>query len=317
MNEPTLHESQLEHYPLFRRGKVRESYDLGDSLLFIATDRISAFDQIMPTAIPGKGEILNQLSAFWFDKTVSIVENHYRSAGLESVPDLLPTEREQFAGRSMIVEKAERIDIECVVRGHIAGSAWTEYLAHGAVAGIAQQPGLLESEKLPNPIFTPAIKNDSGHDENISVARLREMIGFKLATLLERHSRELYDFAYDYASSRELIIADTKFEFGFAGGRLIVIDEMLTPDSSRFWDKATFAPGASQASFDKQYLRDWLISSGWDREPPAPQLPEHVVQGTLDRYIEAFERIMDRQFESANGLQSMTIGQHAERVHAV
>ncbi|CAN5758582.1 phosphoribosylaminoimidazolesuccinocarboxamide synthase [soil metagenome] len=314
MSETPILETHIANYPLFRSGKVRESYDLGDRLLIIATDRISAFDQVMPTGIPGKGQVLNQLSAFWFDNTRSIVENHYCSADLDALPDLLPAECARYAGRSMIVEKARRIDIECVVRGHIAGSAWTEYLTHGTVAGISQQRGMLESEKLVQPVFTPAIKNESGHDQNISIIRLREIIGSDLADRLEQHSLDLYAYAYNFARERGVIIADTKFEFGFTGDRLIVIDEMLTPDSSRFWDAATFAPGAGQPSLDKQYLRDWLISTGWDREPPAPLLPGEVVSGTVSRYLEAFERLTGKAFNITRDDDQELAYRHSVRV---
>lgn len=316
MNNTAVLATHLEQYPLYRKGKVRESYDLGGNLLFIATDRISAFDQIMPSGIPDKGRILNQLSAFWFDLTQSIVENHYQSADLGSVLNLLPDERTRYAGRSMIVEKAERIDIECVVRGHIAGSAWTEYLAEGTVAGIVHKPGLIEAEKFPEPVFTPAIKNDRGHDENISITRLRELIGSDLAARLEQYSLDLYAFAYDYAQERDVIVADTKFEFGFAGDRLLVIDEMLTPDSSRFWDAATFNPGSGQASFDKQYLRDWLLSSGWDREPPAPALPDEIVAGTGSRYLEAFARLTGPPIVVAHDNKAAAAGRHLERMNS-
>lgn len=316
MNESPILETHLQRYPVFRKGKVRDGYDLGDSLLFIATDRISAFDMVMPTGIPEKGKILTQFSAFWFEQTAAIAGNHIVSTGLESAPNLLPEERTRYAGRSMIVQKAERIDIECVVRGHISGSAWNEYRSQGIVAGISQRPGLRESEQFSAPLFTPAIKNDFGHDENISVNRLRDMIGADLAFRLERISLDLYSFAYDYARTRGVIIADTKFEFGFVDEQLMVIDEMLTPDSSRFWDAATFAPGAAQSSFDKQYLRDWLTSSDWDREPPAPALPAEIVQGTVDRYREAFERITGKAFKSTIVERSGTSRQLSERVRA-
>jgi phosphoribosylaminoimidazole-succinocarboxamide synthase len=310
VNEPALLATQLEHYPLFHKGKVRDSYDLGDRLLIIASDRISAYDQVIPTGIPTKGEVLTQLSAFWFDRTRPIVENHLISTDLNTLPELHPAECARYAGRSMIVRKAERIDIECVVRGHISGSAWVEYQDRGTVAGIDQPSGTLESAPFPEPIFTPAIKNDCGHDENISIAQLRGLVGSDLAEHLEQKSLELYTFAYDHAKSCGVIIADTKFEFGFVDDELIVIDEMLTPDSSRFWDAATFSPGESQASFDKQFLRDWLMASGWDREPPAPELPDEVVSGTIDRYREAYVRLTGEPFVARSDQKLV----HSERV---
>jgi phosphoribosylaminoimidazole-succinocarboxamide synthase len=315
VNEAPLLTTKLEHFQAFHKGKVRESYDLGDNLLIIATDRISAYDQIMPTGIPGKGKVLNQLSAFWFGLTNSIVDNHLVSTDLESLP-LLPAERERYAGRSMIVTKAERVDIECVVRGHLSGSAWSEYLRSGTVAGIRQRPDMSESEQFPVPIFTPAIKNDRGHDENISIEQLRDLHGADLAYRLEEASLALYSYAHDYALDRGIIIADTKFEFGFVSGKLIVIDEILTPDSSRFWDAAAFAPGSAQASFDKQYLRDWLTTSGWDREPPAPTLPADVVEGTIRRYDEALERLTGRQVELGSDNLLVDSGQRTEGVKA-
>jgi phosphoribosylaminoimidazole-succinocarboxamide synthase len=294
---PTL-ETHVANYPLYRRGKVRESYDLGGELLIIATDRISAFDVIMPNGIPHKGAILTQLSAFWFERTAELVPNHLLSTDLSSLPGLSDEERGKYSGRSMIVRKAERINIECVVRGHVSGSAWAEYRQTEAIAGEAQPSGLVESQRLMEPLFTPAIKNDQGHDENISRAELAQRVGSELSTRLESASRLLYEHAYAYAMDRGIIIADTKFEFGFADDRLIVIDEMLTPDSSRFWDAASYTPGRSQESFDKQYLRDWLLQSGWNREPPAPMLPPEVVAGTASRYREAFERMTGSSFDA-------------------
>jgi phosphoribosylaminoimidazole-succinocarboxamide synthase len=315
VNEAPLLTTQLENYRPLHKGKVRESYDLGDNLLIIATDRISAYDQIMPTGIPGKGKVLNQLSAFWFGQTSSIFDNHLVTTDLDSLA-LLPLELELYSGRSMIVRKAERVDIECVVRGHLSGSAWSEYRERGTVAGITRDPGMLESERLPAPIFTPAIKNDRGHDENISIDRLRDLHGADLAYRLEEASLALYSFAHDYALDRGIIIADTKFEFGFVSGQLIVIDEILTPDSSRFWDAEAFSPGLAQESYDKQYLRDWLTSSGWDREPPAPILPAHVIEGTIRRYHEAFERLTGRQVDSSRDGTVVDSNHRAERVNA-
>ncbi len=286
-----LTRTELDQFPLLHRGQVRDTYDLGDQLLMVATDRISAFDVIMPAGIPGKGRILTGLSAFWFEKTRDIAPNHFLSTDLSQLQPLSDDEREQLTGRALIVRKANRIDIECVVRGYIAGSAWQENLSSGTIAGLPAQGGLRESDRLPAPVFTPASKSDQGHDENITIDQLRAEVGVDLAADLERISLALYNAASAHALARGIIIADTKFEFGFVDGELIVIDEMLTPDSSRFWDLESYEPGRAQDSFDKQYLRDWLLSTGWDREPPAPQLPADVIEGTLRRYREAVDRL--------------------------
>ncbi len=291
MTSPAVTRTALSGYPLVHSGKVRDTYDLGSELLMIATDRISAFDVIMPQGIPGKGQALTQLSRFWFDQTRDLASNHLVTTDLVSLSNLSDRERELLDDRSMIVRKAERIDYECVVRGYLAGSGWNEYRSHGTVAGLPLPAGLLDSSKLPEAIFTPAVKNDQGHDENISVAELRNRIGAELTDELERRSIALFTFASDLARERGIVIADTKFEFGFVDGELIVIDEMLTPDSSRFWDAEAYDPGHAQASFDKQYLRDWLLDSGWNREPPAPDLPAEVIEGTQRRYQEAVARL--------------------------
>jgi phosphoribosylaminoimidazole-succinocarboxamide synthase len=279
---------QLE---LFRRGKVRDSYVLGDSLLMIATDRLSAFDVVLPTPIPRKGVVLTQLSKFWFELTRSTVQNHLITTETSKFPEELWEFTDSLRGRSMLVRRADRIDIECVVRGYLAGSAWTEYRSTGRVAGEVLPDGLVQSEALSEPVFTPAAKADSGHDVNISTTELRDRVGVELAERLEEASLSLYQFAADFAIRRGIIIADTKFEFGFIDGELILIDEALTPDSSRFWDTASYSPGRDQASFDKQYVRDWLISTGWDKSPPGPDLPPEIVAGTAARYHEAYKRI--------------------------
>jgi phosphoribosylaminoimidazole-succinocarboxamide synthase len=286
-----MRDTSLDDLPLYRRGKVRDTYDLGDSLLMVATDRISAFDVVLPSAIPLKGAILTQLSRFWFDKTRNIVPNHLITTSILDFPPQLDAHEQQLCGRSMIVRKAERIDIECVVRGFLAGSAWSEYSKHGTVCGDPMRQGLVQAERLPEPIFTPAIKNDEGHDENISTSTLAEIVGPDLAQKLESASRELYHAAADVAQRRGIIIADSKFEFGLVDGELIVIDELVTPDSSRFWDASTYEPGHDQPSFDKQFVRDWLLDIGWDREPPGPELPPDVIAGTARRYHEAFKRL--------------------------
>jgi len=288
--EPLL-QSDLPGIPLLFRGKVRDIYDLGDRLLLVATDRISAFDVVLPTGIPGKGALLTQLSAFWFEATRGLVPNHLVTARVEEFPEPLPRLAEQLRSRAMLVRRAQRIDVECVVRGYLAGSAWAEYRKSGTVAGLHLPAGLRESERLPEPVFTPATKASSGHDQNISVAELRDQVGADLARKLEECSLALYRFAHERALARGIILADTKFEFGWLGGEVILIDEALTPDSSRFWSAADYRVGQSQPSFDKQYVRDWLEASGWNKEPPAPALPPEVVQRTAEKYREAYERL--------------------------
>jgi phosphoribosylaminoimidazole-succinocarboxamide synthase len=278
---------------LMHRGKVRDTYDLGDGrLLMVATDRISAFDSILPNGIPEKGAVLTQLSAFWFEKTRDVVPNHFirlaDGSSADSLPFDLPPE---LRGRSMIVRKAERLDVECVVRGYLAGSAWAEYSATGRLFGVRMPAGMQESEALPEPLFTPTTKAEIGHDENISFSDLIQEIGPESATAVRLRSLALYKYAAAYARERGIIIADTKFEFGLVDGEAIVIDEMLTPDSSRFWPAAEYEPGRSQHSFDKQFVRDWLNASGWNHEPPPPRLPDDIVQKTSDRYREAFRRL--------------------------
>jgi phosphoribosylaminoimidazole-succinocarboxamide synthase len=280
--------------PIFRRGKVRETYDLGDRLLMVATDRISAFDSILPNGIPGKGVVLTQLSQFWFDRTADLVSNHLITTDIPDLPEITAEQRARLEGRTMVVRKAERIDIECVARGYIVGSAWSEYKRQGTVCGKPLPAGLRESDKLPEPIFTPAAKSDTGHDENISFERMAELVGDDLTSSLRDLTLNIYQAAEAYARTRGLIIADTKFEFGLIDGQIVIIDELLTPDSSRFWDAGLYQPGVSQPSFDKQSVRDWLTASGWNHEPPAPELPEEVVAETAAKYREAYERITGR-----------------------
>ncbi|MCC6705611.1 MAG: phosphoribosylaminoimidazolesuccinocarboxamide synthase [Thermomicrobiales bacterium] len=300
---PVISTVELPGMTPLRRGKVRDTFDLGDALLMVASDRISAFDVILPTPIPLKGIILTQLSRYWFEETRHIVPNHLITASIQDFPDDLKARNGKLAGRSMIVRKAERIDFECVVRGYLAGSGWAEYQRAGTVADLPVAPGLRQAEQLPEPVFTPAMKNDEGHDENISIQRLRDEIGVDLATRLEDVSLQLYSFAADHARRRGIVLADTKFEFGFVNGELTLIDEALTPDSSRFWDASTYEPGHDQPSFDKQFVRDWLLASGWDKEPPAPELPGRVVTGTSSRYHEAFKRLTGRSlwYETLDG----------------
>jgi phosphoribosylaminoimidazole-succinocarboxamide synthase len=274
--------------PLFRRGKVREMYVVDDDrLLMVASDRVSAFDVIMDQPIPGKGAVLTALSAFWFRQTRDEVPNHLISGDPADLPaGIRPPE-----GQWLLVRRAERVDIECVVRGYLAGSAWAEYRRGGTVAGEAFRPGLLESQQLESPIFTPAIKAESGHDENITRARLASLIGSELARQLEALSLRLYAAGAAHALSRGLILADTKFEFGQVEGKLMLIDEALTPDSSRYWPADGYAPGGPQPSFDKQFLRDFLETTGWNKMPPPPPLPPDVIEGTAQRYREALRRL--------------------------
>jgi phosphoribosylaminoimidazole-succinocarboxamide synthase len=290
-----LLESRIQGAPLFRRGKVRDVYEAGaDKLVIVASDRLSAFDVVLPTPIPDKGKVLTQISNFWFRKTEKIVPNHLIATDLRRFPRAFRDAR-SLTGRAVLVEHCERIDIECVARGYIAGSAWTEYKALGTVAGEALPKALIESEQLPEPIFTPATKAESGHDQNISKAQLAGLVGTDLARELERLTLELYRFAHDYAASKGLILADTKFEFGYHDGKITLIDEILTPDSSRYWDAEAYKPGSSPASFDKQYVRDFLLASGWNKEPPAPALPPDVVKGTTERYRECYRRIVGKK----------------------
>jgi phosphoribosylaminoimidazole-succinocarboxamide synthase len=288
----TISQTDLPGVPLLFRGKVRDIYDLGDALLLVATDRISAFDHVLPTPIPDKGAVLTQLSAFWFQRTGAIVPNHYLGTDPASYPMPLPEYAETLAGRSMLVRRARRIDVECVVRGYLAGSAWSEYRQGETVCGERLPPGLQQSEKLDQPIFTPATKASSGHDQNVSRAEVARLIGAELTDQIERIAVEIYTRAHDYCRTRGLILADTKMEFGLLDGGLILIDELLTPDSSRFWDAERYEVGRSQPSFDKQFVRDWLETSGWDKQSAPPALPIDVVDRTSQKYREAYRRIV-------------------------
>jgi phosphoribosylaminoimidazole-succinocarboxamide synthase len=283
---------ELPGVPLYSSGKVRETFDLGDRLLMVATDRISAYDSILPNGIPAKGIILTQFARFWFEQLEHIIPNHLVTTDLSGLPEHIIRYRHLLKDRSMIIRKAKRIDIECVARGYLSGSAWAEYQQRGTVCGQILPDGLEESDRLPEPIFTPAIKaTDGSHDENISVDRMAELVGADLTHQLRDKTLEIYQHAEGYARERGIIIADTKFEFGKINEELTLIDEVLTPDSSRFWDAELYEPGASQPSFDKQIVRDWLTSSGWDREPPAPRLPDNVALRTAQRYHEVFQRL--------------------------
>jgi len=289
---------------LFIRGKVRDTYDLGNLLLIIATDRISAFDSVLPCGIPNKGLVLNQLSAFWFEKTKNLVPNHL----IEVVDDVhcldayLPTESRfpypsYLTGRSMIVKKAKRIPVECVVRGYLSGSAWAEYQQHGTVSGFLLPKGLQESQELSQPLFTPTTKAESGHDLPLSMDEIKRLVGEALAEEMKEKSLAIYSYAQQYARARGIIIADTKMEFGLDNDKLILIDELLTPDSSRFWDASLYEIGRSQPSYDKQPVRDWLVQAGWNKEPPAPMLPLDVIEATTKRYEQGYERLTGKKLK--------------------
>ena len=281
-------ETHIKEFPLWRRGKVRDVYDLGEHLLIVATDRISAFDVVLPTGIPGKGVVLTQVSLFWFRLLREVVENHIIASDVDAYPGSLRPYRKELEGRSMLVVKTQPLPVECVVRGYLAGSGWKDYKATGSICGIPLPPGLKESDRLPEPIFTPSTKAEVGHDENMTFDAVEQMLGSERAKALRDLSLAIYTRAREYAESRGILLADTKFEFGVRDGRLVWIDEALTPDSSRFWPKEGYRPGQSQPSFDKQFVRDYLESLPWDKRPPGPELPEEVVARTQAKYKEAY-----------------------------
>ncbi|TMF37754.1 MAG: phosphoribosylaminoimidazolesuccinocarboxamide synthase, partial [Chloroflexi bacterium] len=292
---PPLTDTELP-LKLFMRGKVRDTYELGsDRLLMVATDRISAFDHVLPNGIPDRGKVLTQLSIFWFSQTDTFQPNHLVSGMVPDLPPALKNYREELAGRFMIVRKAKRIDFECVVRGYLAGSAWKEYQETQTLAGEKMPPGLRQSEKLAYPTFSPATKAESGHDENITFDQMKKELGDELATKLRDASLELYKYASEFSARRGLILADTKFEFGVVGEDVILIDEVLTPDSSRYWDGATYRVGVTPEAYDKQFVRDWLTRSGWDKESDPPRLPDDVVTQTRLRYLAAYQRLVGKQ----------------------
>jgi len=292
LSDPTpILQANLPGVSLWRRGKVRDVYDLGEQLLIVATDRISAFDVVLPSGIPDKGKVLTQLSLFWFELLADVVPNHVVSADVDRYPPPLAGHHAQLEGRSMIVTKTEPLPVECVVRGYLAGSGWKDYKGSGGVCGIPLPAGLRESDRLEPAIFTPSTKAEVGHDENISFADVEKVLGKERAKEIRDVSLELYARARTHAEARGIILADTKFEFGVKDGRLIWIDEALTPDSSRFWPRDGYEPGRGQPSFDKQYVRDYLESLTWDKRPPAPSLPQDVVSRTREKYREAFARI--------------------------
>jgi len=295
MTSQVVSNTDFKNLKLKGRGKVRDIYDLGDQLLIVATDRMSAFDVVMPNPIPDKGRILTQLSKFWFDLTKKIVPNHVLSTKVEDYPKDCQPYQEMLRDRSMLVTKTEVLPVECVVRGYLSGSGWEEYRKTGEVCGIRLPKGLLESSKLEEPIFTPATKAEMGlHDENISFEKMEKIVGKELGQRLKTLSIAIYEKAGGIAEKKGIIIADTKMEFGIKDGKLILIDELLTPDSSRFWPKDEYQPGGPQKSFDKQFLRDYLLSIRWDKSPPAPQLPEEIVRKTREKYLEAYEKLVGR-----------------------
>ena len=286
-------QTSLTRYPV-RRGKVRDIYDLGDQLLLVSTDRVSAFDWVLPSGIPDKGRVLTQISAFWFDRLDT--PNHMLSTDLADVDLPAGADREQLVGRSMLVRKCEVVPVECVVRGYLEGSGWKEYQHSGTVCGIRLPAGLLQGSQLAEPIFTPATKEETGHDINITFERMAEIVGIETATQLRSRSLEIYQQGSQYARERGIIIADTKFEWGRFDGELILIDEVLTPDSSRFWPVDQYQPGRSQYSFDKQFVRDWLNTTNWDKNSLPPPLPDDIIAKTREKYLEAFERLTDQPF---------------------
>ena len=294
----TLLECQLPGIKKLRSGKVREVFDLGENLLIVATDRISAFDCILPTGIPRKGEVLTQMTLFWYG-VLDFVPNHFITARFEAYPEALQPFGGQLRGRSMIVRKASPLPVECVARGYISGSAWKEYAATGKACGFQLPTGLLQSSRLPETLFTPATKAETGHDENITWSQCRSVLGDELALQVRHHTVELYEHGCAHAARAGLLIADTKFEFGMANGELILIDECLTPDSSRFWPADGWKPGSNPPSFDKQFVRDYLETLDWDKTPPAPPLPEEVVRKTSEKYIEAYEKLSGLKLPSA------------------
>ena len=311
MSSPVVLETNLSGLTLARRGKVRDVYDLGNHLLIVATDRISAFDYVLGSGIPDKGKVLTQLSAFWFDHVGDIVPHHVVAVDVDAFPPAARAHRDILRGRSMLVKKTEPLPVECVARGYLSGSGWKDYQRTGAVCGVALPSGLTESARLPEAIFTPATKAESGHDENISEAQAGEIVGDKLIRRLRDLTLKIYDRGVEHADTCGIIIADTKFEFGLAkaspsrrsaagaeADELILIDEVLTPDSSRFWPKTDYAPGRGQASFDKQFVRDHLEQIRWNKQPPVPALPEDVVQKTREKYLEAYRRITGSELRS-------------------
>ena len=296
MSDNTLLQLDLPGVPKVRSGKVREMFDLGDRLLMVASDRISAYDVVMPNGIPRKGEVLTMFSHFWFNRVADLVPNHLLAKADEPLPEAVQSHADQIGRRAMVVKKAQPLAIECVVRGYLAGSGWKEYQKQGTVCGVSLPDGLENSSQLPDPIFTPATKAEEGHDENINFDEAVNIVGKNIAEQARELSIELYKRGRDHAAEKGIIIADTKFEFGIFEGELILIDEVLTPDSSRFWPADLYGPGKSQPSFDKQFVRDYLETLDWDKTPPGPELPAEIVQKTSEKYIEAYTRVTGLEF---------------------
>jgi len=298
-SQPLL-DTQLDGLSLVRRGKVRDVYAIDDALILVATDRISAFDYVLGSGIPDKGRVLNQLSAFWFARTGGIVPNHMLSIDVSDYPAAAQQYRSQLAGRSMLSKRTNPLPVECVARGYLSGSGWKDYIATGEVCGVKLPPGLRESDRLPEILFTPATKADTGHDENISEQAAAKVVGTELLARLKKLTLELYAHGVAHAESKGIILADTKFEFGLTdAGELLLIDEMMTPDSSRYWPKDQYAPGGPQPSFDKQYVRDYLESIKWNKQPPVPSLPNDVVENTRSKYLDAFRRLTGRELDTS------------------
>jgi phosphoribosylaminoimidazole-succinocarboxamide synthase len=306
MNDAPLLHTHLPGFDLWRRGKVRDVYDLGDRLLIVTTDRLSAFDVVLPTGIPGKGAVLNQLSLFWFQRLADIIPNHVITADVAEYGSELAPHRAMLEGRSMMVTKTEPLPVECVVRGYLAGSGWKDYKATGAVCGIPLPPGLAESARLEPALFTPSTKAEVGHDENIAFAEVEKQLGASQAAAVRDTSLALYQRARAHAESCGILLADTKFEFGVRDGRLLWIDEALTPDSSRFWPQDGYQPGRGQPSFDKQYVRDYLETLPWNKQPPGPALPDDVVRRTSEKYLEAYARLTGRPLSAGAAATSLS-----------
>ena len=294
MGSNVLLKTEFKDLPLFRTGKVRDVYDLGDKLLIISTDRISCFDVVLPCGIPNKGKVLTSISVFWFDFIKDLIGHHLITTDVDKYPDILKKYKADLAGRSMLVLKTKPLAVECVVRGYLSGSAWKEYKQKQSVCGISLPEGLKESEKLPEIIFTPSTKANLGHDQNINQKNLEDLVGVELALRLKKISIDIYKLASDYALGKGIIIADTKFEFGIYQDKLIIIDEVLTPDSSRFWPLVEYQPGRGQASFDKQFVRDYLETLDWNKTLPAPPLPEEVIRVTTEKYLEAYRKLTSK-----------------------
>ncbi len=295
MTSRTLFQSEFPGIQLHARGKVRDVYAAGDYLVIVASDRLSAFDYVLPTPIPDKGRVLTQLTIFWLELLRDVVPNHFVTASVDEYPAQFRPFRDQLEGRSMLVHRAKMVNIECVARGYLSGSGWKEYQRTGAVCGISLPPGLRESDKLPQPLFTPSTKATSGHDENIPFEEAAKEAGLDVAERVRALTLSVYQRAADFAETHGIILADTKFEFGFVGDKLVLADEVLTPDSSRFWPRASWKPGGAQPSFDKQYVRDYLEEIRWDKKPPAPALPEEVARRTSEKYREAYRILAGRE----------------------